>query len=292
MNRTEPNSQYQPRQGTLLSALQNVPGANILVGGRMRPVAEVLAERQAAADRAEAHKRAVEAARSAARSAEAQVAARDAEAVKQAYLARQADQAIVDAASKAVGAEYDHETIVLKIRHDKQIGQSGRIIRCYWRRGDATDMVLAPPHIQEQIAGCTCERAAAEIVAKRVRSNGFEVKAFYHADGLRELVLPKPGEGRGGIEAAEATARPDTVVHYGNTYRLGEPECPTKARFSIDYYPGGIPERNRTPRVFHVKQLTLVHASGPGRPPTGPDDAYITQWGRMLRNSEFEGDER
>jgi len=174
---------YEPRKGTLLAALRHAPGARISIGGRMVPVAEVLAEREAEARKAEAHKRAVEARRN------TPVQTRDAEAVKEAYLARQADQAIVDAANLAVGAEYDHDTIVVKIRHDKQIGQSGRVIRCYWRRGDATDMVLAPPHIQDSIAGCTCERAAAEIVAKRVRSNGFEVKAFYHADGLRELVV-------------------------------------------------------------------------------------------------------
>ncbi len=275
-NRTESNSQYQPRKGTLLAALQNAPGASILVGGRMRPVAEVLAEREAEARKANAERRAFEAART--RTAEP---ARDAEAAQEAYRARQADQAIVDAAHLAAAAKYDHDTIVVKIRHDKQIGSRERVMRVYWRRGDQNEFRLAPQSAQNLIVGCTSERAAAETVARKVTSNGFQVRAFYHENGLRELSLEGPAPS-GPQNAQTAEAAPDTVTMHGHTYRLGEPACPTEALFRVEYYAGGIPQSERRPRVFHVKRLTLV-AKGNQR----PDDAHIAHCGRPIRHADF-----
>lgn len=182
---------YEPRKGTLLAALQNAPGARISIGGRMVPVVEVLAERQAAEARAEAEKRAFAEARANAARRQAETDAANGARVQAEADARRADQAIVDAANLAVGAKYDRDTIVIKTRMDKQIGQSGRVMRVYWRRGDAEDLNLAPRHIQESISGCTSEQAAAEIVARRVIGNGFKVRAFYHDNGLRELVATR-----------------------------------------------------------------------------------------------------
>lgn len=285
MQTNEPtNRAYQPRPGTLLNALAGTPGATILSGGRMRPVSEVLAEREAAARKTEADKRAAQNKANADAAELERQATENAARVQAEADARRADQAIVDQAHRDCDAAYDHNVIVLKIRHDKIVGQSGRVMRVYWRRGDATDMALAPAHVQDSIAGCTDERSAAEIVARRVQGNGFEVRAFYHCDGLRELEGPAPSGPQNAPEAPASDPAPDTVVMHGNTYRLGEPTCPTKARFRVEWHQGGIPALSpRTPRVFHVKRVELVADRS-----TGPDDAIIRDCGRLIRHTDFE----
>jgi len=75
---------------------------------------------------------------------------------------------------------------------------------------------------------------------------------------------------------------PETVTCQGHTYRLGERVCPTQAIYRIAYYPGGIPQGARSPKVFHVKRLTLV-AVGNDR----KDDAWITCCGRAIRHTDF-----